>query len=143
MNASRRLIIGGLVAVATMLLAAGLIIGVGIAKAEPYHYGSPGDHDATAYGYELSAAGVVGGTPSKAGSLAATICQARAAGHSEHEMVDYAEQFPMSRASAIAVVTGAEYHFCVLYATSFNSGTGIASENGGNVVLVKRGGGRK
>jgi hypothetical protein len=111
-----------------MILAAGLVLGAGIAKADSH--GWPGDRDASAYALELNAAGL-STTPSSASGAASTVCWKRAEGYSEALMIQYLVDppRPMPRWAATVAITGAEYHFCPQYAGS------LAPRSGGGTDI--------
>jgi hypothetical protein len=79
-----------------------------------------GDHDATAYARELNAVGFTY-SPSDVVYLASTVCHQRSTGLSEQDIIGA----PRGRGvqMALAMVLGAEFHFCPAYATSYNKGS--------------------
>jgi hypothetical protein len=104
----KKKILGGIVAAAALGLA---VAAPGTANASWFGYGTEGDHSGAAYHAQLvEDAGTTTGSPSKAADLAVGICQMRT-GHSRNDMLRLLEPTYGSKA-AIAVVMGAEYHFC-------------------------------
>jgi hypothetical protein len=105
---------------AVMVIAA--LVGAGVANAE----GSMGDHSAVAYAAELGAVNIeavnIDGTlPNAVAGLATIICEKRAAGASEAQIIRVSEQ-QGSTQQATVVVLRAEFHFCPQYATSYQIG---------------------
>ena len=89
----------------------------GVANAE----GSMGDRSAAAYVAELEAVNV-SGTLTEVTDLAALVCEKRAAGYSEAQMIRVAEaRFSIQQATT--GVLRAEFHFCPQYATSYRIGS--------------------
>ena len=112
MSGTRKLVIGGVVAAAAMLLMAACVLFAGLA-----HASSEGDRDASAYAAELAIAGLPAPAYS-AQRLAGTICERRSEGISESAAIAYMEAPPPPIAShhqAMAIVMGAEWHFCPAY----------------------------
>jgi hypothetical protein len=116
MNGHHKLIVGAVSAGCLMLGAAGLIVGAGIANAE----GSMGDRNTAAYVAEMEAVNM-SGTLADANDLAAIVCEKRAAGASEAQMIRVAEA-RFSTQQATTVVLRGEFHFCPQYATSYRIG---------------------
>ena len=119
MNSRTKLIVGGVIAGGTMLLAAGLVVGAGIAKSEPVSHGSVGDHSGVAYALELQSVGV-GGSPD-ATDMGTVVCQRRADGTSEHDLIRQLQEPGYSFEMAMTAVLGGEFHFCPQYATTYNA----------------------
>jgi hypothetical protein len=107
---------------------AGLVGGVGVgvivnappAKATTSTHGSMDDHSSYAYMLELNDVGIPG-TSSEAGHLAVTVCGERAQGVPEDVLIDGLKKrgvidgVVVTYSVAIAVVMGAEFHFCSDY----------------------------
>ena len=108
----KKTILGGLAAGAVAL---GLAVAApGQSNAAWNTYGYEGDRSGVAYNAQLvEDAGAMTGTPSKASSLAGTVCEMRMS-HSRNDMLRVLEpEYGMK--PSIAVVMGAEYHFCPAY----------------------------
>jgi hypothetical protein len=115
---ARRLVIGGVVAAGAMLVMAGVVIGAGMAKADPAFdrdstapwSGPMGDHSDGAY--RLDIAREAHGSVDDAHQLATTICTAL---HTESEgqliaAMSDGNQYLVG--GVTMVVHGAEWHFC-------------------------------
>jgi hypothetical protein len=107
MDARSKLIAGGVIAGGAMLLAAGLVVGAGVAKADA------GDMDAYTYAVEIGGSSSV----SSARALALEVCARRAEGYSESGLIVYLElpPKPVTAHEATMVVVEAEWHFCPHY----------------------------
>jgi len=107
------------IAAAVMVISA--LLGAGFARAD----GSMGDRSAVAYAAELDAVNIDGSSLTAATDLARIVCEKRAAGASEAQIIRVSEQQGSTR-QATVVVLRAEFHFCPQYATSYRIGSGDA-----------------
>ena len=107
---------------------AGLVGGLGLAtvlKAVPpahadstfAHYGYEGDYNAWAYRDELRYVGLLHEDIYNARSLSARLCGERAEGYTEYQVGVHLDQSPdgYTIAQEVAMVAGAEWHFCPEY----------------------------
>jgi hypothetical protein len=99
-------------------------VAVGVVVATPAsadstfaHYGHKGDYDAFAYRDELRYVGINHEDAHNAGDLAGRLCNERAEGYSEYQVAYHLDQSPdgYTTAQEVAMVAGAEYHFCPQY----------------------------
>jgi hypothetical protein len=81
-----------------------------------------GDRSAVAYAAEMEAVNTTG-TLTEFAEVAALVCEKRAAGASEAQIIRVVET-RFSTQQATAGVLRAEFHFCPQYATSYRIGSG-------------------
>lgn len=111
-NINTKLIALGVGVIVLILALAGLVLGAGLAKAD-----TRGDMNAYAYLSEINSSGMSGSVFS-ARNLASTVCEKRAEGITESEAISYMEAPPPPIAThhqEVAMVLGAEWHFCPSY----------------------------
>jgi hypothetical protein len=106
----KKKIFGGIVAAA--------IAAVGIAAAGPAGatvavIGAEGDHSAVYYAAELQYAGMNEYTW-QAASLGPNVCEQRSEGYSERQLIRLWDG-PTTAEQSVAIVDGAEFHFCPGY----------------------------
>jgi hypothetical protein len=115
-------------AAVSLVGAAALVIGPGVAKAETH--GSMGDHDPYAFAMELATDSLSPVTVDQARSLAINVCITRSSdGVSEQDLI-HAMEATKSIDLAVDTVMGAEWHFCPAYATAFNQSS-VTTPNDG------------
>lgn len=143
-TATKRLVIGGAVAGGSMLLAAGLVIGAGIAKADTNlpTYGTQGDQNPYLLVAELRAVGWDTATPAGVESEAWHVCALRASGTSRRALIDLYET-KYSSSVSIQMEMGAEWHFCPAYDSVQTPVPTGPDTTVGYVHTAGHGGGRK
>ncbi len=103
------------------MLVGGAVVALGLGFASAAHGdGSLGDHSGTAFAAELNAAAPNDGLPDitadQATNMAKVVCVVRQGGSSEAATITKMTDPPKSpHQYAVALVTGAEYHFCPEY----------------------------
>jgi len=111
------------------LIAAGMAVGVrlaGPASATMSTIGDPDDYSGYNYAAELHFVGIPA-SAAQARSFALTICQKRAEGYSEDQLLDALESPPGPTATseqAVEMVLGGEYHSCHAYEHDGSIGRG-------------------
>jgi hypothetical protein len=117
MNGRNKLIVGGVVAGGSMLLAAGLVIGAGIAKADT-QWGSIGDSSGEMYAHDLAAVdeGMIGLVSDRQAAWQAAdrgiaICRSRH-GKTQEAMIANMVTHGWQPHHAEVAVIRAEFHFC-------------------------------
>jgi hypothetical protein len=126
-NINTKLIVIGVSVITVILALAGLVLGAGLAKADPVNSGGShlyyqpsgqlGDQSAVLYDSDLEQVGV-GGSPTAAGKLGHAICGYLASGVFEDELINTTMDTPgynVTRNQAKATVLSAEWHFCPSY----------------------------
>jgi Protein of unknown function (DUF732) len=115
----KRILLGGIAAG----VVAGAMLGMGGAHADPgsgfAHYGYRGDRDAWSYRDELRYVGLNHEDARNANDLAWRLCNERAQGYSEYQVAAHLDVSPdgYTVQQEVAMVAGAEYHFCPMYLT--------------------------
>lgn len=116
---SKRLVVGGAVAAGAMLVVAGMVIGAGLAKADPAWQpdntkpwsGPLGDQNIVAFWNDI--AREAHGTVDDARLLADTICSHLRSGTPEsHVIAEMAHEDQHNVGNVTYIIHAAEWHFC-------------------------------